>query len=137
MPHSPSICPTLVYEDAKAAIRQLTGAFGFTEHAVYENEDGSVAHAELAFGNGMVMLGSRGTGTAFDRLMRGGGPVGVFVHVDDVDAHHARAVEHGAEIVAAPADQDYGSRDYMARDREGNVWSFGSYAPAGAGGGGG
>ena len=28
-----------------------------------------------------------------------------------------------------PTDQDYGSRDYMARDTEGNVWSFGTYAP--------
>lgn len=49
--------------------------------------------------------------------------------VDDVDAHHRRAVEHGAEIVMEPTDQDYGSRDYMARDAEGNVWSFGTYAP--------
>ena len=56
----PSIYPTLLYADAKAAIRQLTEAFGFTEVAVYEGEDGSVLHAELAQGNGMVMLGSQG-----------------------------------------------------------------------------
>ncbi|TXS51113.1 VOC family protein [Streptomyces sp. t39] len=133
MPQSPSICPTLVYADAKAAVRQLTEAFGFTVHAMYENEDGSVAHAELAFGNGMVMLGSRGTGSEFDALMRDAGPVGVFVHVDDVDAHRARAAGHGAEIVTEPADQDYGARDYMARDLEGNIWSFGTYAPGAAG----
>ncbi|MER6998383.1 VOC family protein [Streptomyces sp. NPDC000410] len=122
-----SICPTLLYADAKAAIKQLTEAFGFTESAVYEAEDGKVVHAELSFGNGMVMLGSKGTGSQFDKLMEGGGPVGVFVHVDDVDAHHGRAVEHGAEIVVPPTDQDYGSRDYVARDLEGNVWSFGTY----------
>ncbi|MFI2214320.1 VOC family protein [Streptomyces sp. NPDC020141] len=126
---SPSICPTLVYADARAAIRQLTEAFGFTEHAVYEDGDGLVAHAELRYGDGIVMLGSEGRGGDFDRLMTGGGPSGVFVRVGDVDAHHRRAVEHGAEIVTAPADQEYGARDYMARDLEGNVWSFGDYRP--------
>ncbi|GAA2631429.1 MULTISPECIES: VOC family protein [Streptomyces] len=125
----PSICPTLVYRDAKAAIRLLTEAFGFSQVAVYEGEDGSVMHAELAYGNGMVMLGSSGRGGVFDKAMEGAGPSGVYVVVEDVDAHHRRAVEHGAEIVMEPTDQDYGSRDYMARDAEGNVWSFGTYAP--------
>ncbi|MGW7330183.1 VOC family protein [Streptomyces sp. NPDC054840] len=125
----PSICPTLVYRDAKAAIRLLTEAFGFSQVAVYEGEDGSVLHAELAYGNGMVMLGSSGRGGVFDKAMEGAGPSGVYVVVDDVDAHHRRAVEHGAEIVMEPTDQDYGSRDYTARDAEGNVWSFGTYAP--------
>ncbi|WP_405596380.1 VOC family protein [Streptomyces sp. NBC_01410] len=133
MTQSPSICPTLRYADAKAAIKQLTEAFGFTEHAVYEDEAGAVAHAELTFGNGMVMLGSKGTASEFDKLMEGGGPTGVFVHVDDVDAHHSRAVEHGADVVMPPTDQDYGARDYMARDIEGNVWSFGTYAPGAEG----
>jgi uncharacterized glyoxalase superfamily protein PhnB len=119
----------LRYADAKAAIKQLNEAFGFTEHAVYEDEAGAVVHAELTFGNGMVMLGSKGTGSEFDKLMESGGPMGVFVHVDDVDAHHSRAVEHGADVVMPPTDQDYGARDYMARDIEGNVWSFGTYAP--------
>ncbi|MEU9161049.1 VOC family protein [Streptomyces sp. NPDC048424] len=125
----PSICPTLVYRDAKAAIRLLTEAFGFSQVAVYEGEDGSVVHAELAYGNGMVMLGSKGTGGVFDKAMEGAGPSGVYVVVDDVDAHHRRAAEHGVEIVMEPKDQDYGSRDYMARDAEGNIWSFGTYAP--------
>ncbi|MCB5168130.1 VOC family protein [Streptomyces bambusae] len=126
----PSICPTLLYDDAAAAIRQLTEAFGFTRVAVYEGDDGSVVHAELAYGSGLVMLGSKGTGGVFDTVMAGSGPAGVYVVVEDVDAHHARAVEHGVEILMPPTDQDYGSRDYMARDAGGNVWSFGTYAPS-------
>lgn len=126
---APTVFPTLLYRDARAAVRQLTEALGFTEVAVHEGEDGSVVHAELAQGNGMVMLGTKGTGGAFDEAMRGAGPAGVYVVVADVDAHHRRAVEHGVEILMPPADQDYGSRDYMARDGEGNVWSFGTYAP--------
>ncbi|MFF0018698.1 VOC family protein [Streptomyces sp. NPDC005374] len=125
----PSIYPTLRYADARAAVKQLTEAFGFTELAVYEGEDGLVAHAELVQGNGAVMLGSKGTGSVYDTVMKDAGPSGVYVVVDDVDAHHRRAVEHGAEILMPPTDQDYGSRDYMARDAEGNVWSFGTYAP--------
>ncbi|MER5788847.1 VOC family protein [Streptomyces sp. NPDC001980] len=125
----PSIYPSLLYTDAKAAIKQLTEAFGFTELSVYEGEDGMVLHAELVQGNGAVMLGSRGRGGRFDAAMEGGGPTGVYIVVDDVDAHHQRAVDHGAEILMPPTDQDYGSRDYMARDVEGNIWSFGTYAP--------
>ncbi|MGW2688416.1 VOC family protein [Streptomyces sp. NPDC001414] len=125
----PSIYPSLLYADAKAAIRQLTEAFGFTELSVYEGEDGLVLHAELVQGNGAVMLGSKGRGGRFDAALEGAGPTGVYVVVDDVDTHHQRAVDHGAEILMPPTDQDYGSRDYMARDIEGNIWSFGTYAP--------
>ncbi|MEU8542716.1 VOC family protein [Streptomyces sp. NPDC048717] len=129
MTTTPDICPALLYTDARAAIEQLTTAFGFTADAVYEDEDGRVAHAELSYGNGRVMLGSRGTGSRYDTIMAGGGPAGVYVRVTDIDAHHARAAAAGAEILMPPTDQDYGSRDYMAQDSEGNVWSFGTYAP--------
>ncbi|SDK86123.1 VOC family protein [Streptomyces indicus] len=132
MAQSPTITPTLQYADAKAAIRQLTEAFGFTETALYESEGGVVEHAELAFGNGVVMVSSKGRGGAFDQAMKNAGPFGLFIHVDDVDGHHGRAVEHGVEILMPPTDQDYGARDYMARDLEGNVWSFGSYSPQAA-----
>ncbi|MFI5675818.1 VOC family protein [Streptomyces cellulosae] len=132
----PSIYPTLLYRDAKAAIRQLTEAFGFTELSVYESDENGadvVMHAELVQGNGAIMVGSKGRGGVFDHAMKDAGTTGVYVVVDDVDAHHRRAVEHGAEILMPPTDQDYGSRDYMARDLEGNVWSFGTYAPEIAG----
>ncbi|MFE4669131.1 VOC family protein [Streptomyces sp. NPDC056716] len=126
----PSIYPTLLYTDAKAAVRQLTEALGFTELALYEGEDGAVLHAELVQGDGAVMLGSKGRGGVFDTAMKESGTAGVYVVVDDVDAHHQWALDHGVEILMPPTDQDYGSRDYMARDLEGNIWSFGTYAPA-------
>ncbi|MGW0736164.1 VOC family protein [Streptomyces sp. NPDC002851] len=132
MTDAPTICPTLSYTDAKAAIRQLTEGFGFTENAVYESEDGKIVHAELGFGNGVVMLGSRGQGGVFESALRDSGPVGIYVQVPDVDAHHKHTMEHGIEVLMPPTDQDYGSRDYIARDLEGNVWGFGTYAPGGA-----
>lgn len=127
---TPTMYPTLLYRDAQAAIRALTEAFGFTVAAKYEDEDGTVLHAELAWGNGMVMLGSKGRGGVFDAAMDDAGPAGVYVVVPDPDAHHARAAAAGMAILTPPTDQDYGSRDYMARDPEGNVWTFGTYAPA-------
>jgi uncharacterized glyoxalase superfamily protein PhnB len=51
------------------------------------------------------------------------------VVVADLDAHCARARRAGARIVREPVDTDYGSRDYAARDPEGNLWSFGTYRP--------
>ncbi|MFF3562864.1 VOC family protein [Streptomyces sp. NPDC002574] len=126
---APTVCPALRYKDARAAIAFLKDAFGFTEVAVHEGGDGTVLHAELAYGNGLVMLGSERSGTPFSRIAGDLGAVSVYVVVDDTDAHHARAVAAGAEVVLPLTDQDYGSRDYTARDPEGNLWSFGTYAP--------
>jgi uncharacterized glyoxalase superfamily protein PhnB len=121
--------PILRYRDAHAAIEFLERAFGFERKAVYEGADGTVDHAELAFGGGVVMLGSvRDSEWSRQAPPPGSGAVYVVVK-NDVDAHHDRAKAAGAEIVYGPVDQDYGSRDYAARDPEGNLWSFGTYAP--------
>lgn len=117
----PTMYPAVLYDDAKAAIRTLTQGFAFTEEAIHEDEDGSVVHAELSCGNGRVMLGSKGRDGVFARAMAGAGPAGVYVVVDEVDEHCARARAFGVEILMEPTDQDHGSRDYMARDAEGNV----------------
>ena len=122
----PTIYPTLRYADATAAISFLTTAFGLTEHQVHKGDGGEVVHAELAWHTGMVMVGSRGPEPSpFDTER-----VCLYLVVDDPDAHHARAVEAGAEIVMPLTDQDYGSREYAAADPEGNVWCFGTYQPA-------
>jgi uncharacterized glyoxalase superfamily protein PhnB len=121
-----SIYPTFRYKDAKAAIRFLVDAFGFTEKFVKETPDGTVAHAELAWpGGGLIMIGQRlDEPSLFDN-----GRGVTYVAVDDPDAHHATALKAGAEIIQELTDQDYGSREYAARDPEGNVWSFGTYRP--------
>jgi uncharacterized glyoxalase superfamily protein PhnB len=123
-----SIHVTLRYDDARAAIGFLTGALGFVEQQVNEGDDGSVAHAELSFGDGVVMIGTRSaTPDAFDT-----GRAVVYLALDsagEVDAHHDRAVTAGADVVQELVDQPYGSREYAVRDPEGNVWSVGSYRP--------
>jgi uncharacterized glyoxalase superfamily protein PhnB len=121
-----SIYPTLRYNDAKAAIRFLVDAFGLTEKSVMENPDGTVAHAELEWpGGGLIMIGQRrAEPSPFDT-----GRTVTYLALDDPDAHHARAVKAGAEIIMDLVDQDYGSREYAAQDPEGNVWTFGTYKP--------
>ena len=119
------IIPALRYDDAKAAIDFLDRAFGFHRKAVHENEDGTIAHAELTSGRGMVMIGSTGAGDKqFDTAH-----TSIYVIVDDPDALHDRAKAAGAEITRELQDTDYGSREFSARDPEGNVWSFGTYDP--------
>jgi uncharacterized glyoxalase superfamily protein PhnB len=122
-----SIYPVLKYDDAHAAIDFLGRAFGFERHAVHDGENGGVAHAELRLGDEYVMLGSTGEGD--DRFNQGAGRYSLYVVVDDLDAHHARATEAGATIERELEDTDYGSREYTARDPEGNLWSFGTYRP--------
>ena len=119
------IIPTLRYDDAKAAIAFLERAFGFEPKEVHDNGDGTVLHAELVHGRGMVMIGSTGRGDPqFDT-----GRASLYVIVADPDAVYERAKDAGAEIAREPQDMDYGSREFSARDPEGNVWSFGTYDP--------
>jgi uncharacterized glyoxalase superfamily protein PhnB len=94
-----------------------------------------VAHAQLKMpdGRSMIMLYSQ-RDDEYGSLQRsprdlGGCNQALYVVVEDVDAHHARAAAAGAETVLPPTDQDYGGRAYTCRDPEGHVWSLGSYDP--------
>lgn len=70
-----NVIPTMRYRDAPAAIEWLCRAFGFEKHLVVSGEDGIIAHAQLAFGNGMIMLGSA-TDSEFGRLIKPPADVG-------------------------------------------------------------
>ena len=134
---SAPLIPSLRYRDAAKAVDWLCDAFAFEKQLVVPGENGTIAHAQLRFGNGMLMLGSGGGhgGRPYDRMvqpaearesLRHGSLYGI---VDDPDAHCARARAAGAEIVEEPRDEEYGGRGYTCRDLEGNVWTFGSYDP--------
>jgi uncharacterized glyoxalase superfamily protein PhnB len=121
----PTMFSSLSYDDAPAAIEFLCDAFGFERHAVYTNDDGTILHAELSYGNGAVMLGSASPNKPATRGRAGG----IYVVVEDPDAHCAQARAVGAEITRDLNDTEYGSREYGAKDPEGNDWSFGTYQP--------
>src|SRR4051812_47877141 len=92
-----AITPYLLYEDTTAAIDFLTRAFGFRELLRFEDEGGTVRHAELQVGDAQVMLGHPGPDYRSPKRL-GGHTVLVHVYVDDVDAHCARARAAGTEI---------------------------------------
>jgi PhnB protein len=113
----------LLYEDVPAAIDWLGRAFGFEEKLRYADDDGTVTHAEMTLGDGEIFLGHPGSD------YQGPKRLGAFTHithvyVDDVDAHHARAVEAGATITGELHDTPYGDRRYDTVDPEGQRWSF-------------
>jgi uncharacterized glyoxalase superfamily protein PhnB len=128
-----SIFPALRYEDANAAIEWLGEAFGAEPKEVHRGDDGSVQHAELRLGANLVMLGE----ARAEGWLGGEAPaplrstISLYVVVADPDAHHDRAVAAGARVVRELEDMEYGSREYSARDLEGNLWSFGTYDPGG------
>lgn len=129
-----TIIPSLRYKDAPAAIEWLCNVLGCTKHAVYANEDGTIAHAELALGGGMIMLGSAKDDVHGKRFKSPGEVGGVetrsaYVVVTDVEAVYARAQAAGAEIVRAIQNTDYGSREFAINDPEGHSWSLGTYDP--------
>jgi uncharacterized glyoxalase superfamily protein PhnB len=131
----PNIFPAVRYRDAGAALDWLKQAFGFDEKAVYRDDEGRIVHAELRLADGVVMLGQ------YDEAgWLGGDPprplsstVSIYAVVSDPDAHYEAATTAGARIVRELDDMPYGSREYSARDLEGNLWSFGTYDPCGGG----
>ena len=127
--------PGMRYADAPAAIDWLEKAFGLQRQVVYPGPDGTVAHAQLIFNGGMIMLGSYKEDVFQYKTPRQAGGVtqAVYVYVRDIDAHFARAEAAGAEIVVPLKETDYGSREYSARDLEGHLWHFGTYLPDMAG----
>jgi uncharacterized glyoxalase superfamily protein PhnB len=129
-----AVIPGLRYRDAPAAIEWLCRVFGFEKHLVVPGEGGTIAHAQLAFGNGMVMLGSV-VDSEFGRLMKQPDEVGgvetqsPYLVVDDADAVYKRAKAAGATIVIDIKDEDHGGRGFGCRDLEGHLWYVGTYDP--------
>jgi len=129
-----TLVPVLRYRDSTRAVAWLCENFGFAKHAYYEDETGTCVHAELAFGNGMIMIGPV-RDTAFGKFMVQPDEIGgrqtqsLFAIVADPDAHCAKAKAAGAEIVMELRDESYGGREYTCRDLEGHIWTFSTYDP--------
>lgn len=125
-----SIYPTFRYRDAAGMIEWLQKAFGFSLNAKYMHGD-TVGHAELSLGGSIIMLGET-RDDAYGGMVGEPGQNGgksTYVAVDDVDAIHGRAKAAGATILQGLVRRDYGSREFICSDPQGNVWAFGTYRP--------
>ncbi|MHC3750000.1 VOC family protein [Stutzerimonas stutzeri] len=129
-----TLIPCLRYRDVAAAIDWLGQAFGFECQRQYRDEQVGITHAQLAFGNGMVMVAPV-IDSEYGRLLRqpdeigGASTQGLYVIVNSADALYAQAKAAGAEIAIELKDEDYGGRGFSCRDPEGHLWSFGTYDP--------
>ena len=119
---STQIIPYLFYDDVPAALDWLARAFGFTEELRHAKNGGM--HAQMTLDGQRIMMGQ---GSTEWRMVSANqaqtATQGIFVYLADVDAHHARARDAGAEIVHPPRDEPYG-RTYTARDLGGHPWFF-------------
>ena len=120
-----SITPYVLYEDCAAALDFVAIAFGFEERLRSIAPDGeTVWHAETALGEAAIYMGDPGDEYRNPAKL-GGVTMSLYVYLDgDVDEHFERAKAAGAEILAEPADQEYGDRRYAAKDPEGHHWFF-------------
>ena len=118
--------------------QQLSGfatPSGFNKHLVVQGENNSIAHAQLAFGNGIVMLGSANRpDSEYGKLVKAPDPSGaltqtVYVVVPDADAIYERARRAEAEILISIKNEEYGGRGFTCRDPERHIWNFGTYDP--------
>ncbi len=129
------VVPMLTYADGPAAMDWLVTAFGFEEQTRWLDDAGRVSHGELRAGDGLVMVAStnpayegptahRAHCEAADAWLSSPYVVdGVLVEVDDIDAHHARAVAAGAPTLSGIEDGGPG-RLYRTEDLEGHRWMF-------------
>ncbi len=115
------------YRDPLGAIDWLERVFGFRRLLVVPGEgERTVAHAEMAFGSGAIMIGSIPKAHPTTPL-----PFNApYVYVADVRTHYDSVVAAGAEITRPYEEKDYGGAGYSVKDCEGNEWSFGNYVPA-------
>jgi uncharacterized glyoxalase superfamily protein PhnB len=130
-----TVIPSMRYRDAHAAIEWLVRVLGFHRQAVYDGPDGTVAHAQLTLGAGMVMLGSASNSSPYPQWMAVPGDMGgrvtspIYIVVQDCEPVYRSAQDAGVEIVQELRTMDYGGKAFAVRDPEGYVWSVGEYDP--------
>jgi uncharacterized glyoxalase superfamily protein PhnB len=122
----PTIVPQVPYQDIRAALAFLERAFGFREMPTsrVESADGTIGHAMMEFGDGVIGIGGQGGHGAISPKSAGIESQYISVYVDDVDAHYQRALAAGARIANGLRDQFWGDRTYEALDLEGHRWRF-------------
>lgn len=116
------LIPLLACSDIEAEHDFLVSALGFASAELERLPNGSVVHAEVRAGAHRIWLHRESDADSLASPGTGPSRGGIVVHVTDVDAHHRRARDAGAEILYEPRDEEYGQREYGLRDPEGHLW---------------
>jgi uncharacterized glyoxalase superfamily protein PhnB len=118
------IIPVLTYRDIAAAQDFLVKAFGFRAGRIDRDGNGTVVHAEVHHGGGVLWMHRVAPDQGMHAAAKDTESTGLVVHVADVDRHFAHAKAAGATLMSEPRDQPYGQREYGARDPDGHQWWF-------------
>jgi len=119
----PRVSPSLLYEDAAAAVDYLQRSFGF-ELRLSQIGDAGRMHNELVLGDdGLVMVGQAGEGFSSPRTLDVFPSSMVHLYVDDVEALHRRATAARAEVTDLERSRA-GDFRFTATDPEGQIWVF-------------
>jgi PhnB protein len=121
----PRVSPYLVVDGAEQAIDFYTQVLGATERMRMGGPDGKIGHAELQFGDSVVMLADEYPDMGYvGPKAVGGTPVTIGVYVEDVDKTFDAAVKAGAKSLRPVEDQFYGDRSGQLEDPFGHRWSI-------------
>src|SRR5262245_55618650 len=129
-----AIVPTIPYRNTAAMVEWLCDTFDFRKRLIVKDEHGEVKHAELTFGESMIMVGAV-EHSPFERLVIHPDQIGgvetqtCYLIVDDVEAHYAKVKAKNAEIIFGVRVENCGGQGYACGDPEGHLWMFGTYDP--------
>jgi uncharacterized glyoxalase superfamily protein PhnB len=122
----PTLGTAISCKDPRAELEWLERAFGFERTLVITNDSGNIAHSEMSFGNGYIMVAGEWANMKPPSSLDGANTQAMHVQLDDgIDGHCERARAAGGKIVQEPEDQFYGDRTYRCLDPEGHMWTFG------------
>jgi PhnB protein len=116
-----TITPQLVLDSAAQTIDWYVKAFGAKEIRRSAGPDGKIMHAELVIGDSRFMVNDAMMGSKGPQAL-GGSPASLWLYVDDSDALFKRAVDAGAKVLMAMADQFWGDRAGSVVDPAGYSW---------------
>lgn len=123
-----SLTPYLILNEASLAIEFYKKAFGAKELFCMKKPDGTVAHAEMQFGDSKLMLADECPEMkGFSPKSIGGSPIFIHFYVEDVDAVVEAAVLQGATILRPLANQFYGDRSCTVADPFGYTWTISTH----------
>jgi uncharacterized glyoxalase superfamily protein PhnB len=131
---SPTLTPSLVYDDPHRGIQWLVDVLGFSVASRYVMPDGQVAFAELTWRTGVVFVSGR---PPADNPWFAAGVASISLAAENaaaVDRIYERARAAGADVVRpvhdarTPAFPD-GSHQFDVRDPQGHLWTVGTFRP--------
>jgi PhnB protein len=115
----------LAVDDAARAIDFYERAFGAKERGRMPGPEGKIAHAELEFGDSVVMFSDQfEQSTCKPPTELGGTSAAIFLYVEDVDAVVEQAVDAGATVVTPVEDMFWGDRFGKLADPFGHEWQI-------------